>query len=161
MKEIVQPLSVLVWTFKTVLAPLGVIALTTWFSKSYLENRNDLRKRKIEAYTDFLEQANKVFQHEIVLTLDIVETYIKWHDKTAPEIAKLERCIWLIRVLGSEEVALQADQIHIYLLSAHVQLLKGNSHEAKEKIAKAEDAVYPLTEAMREDIQQWEFSKWI
>src|SRR2546428_8965441 len=74
---------------------------------SLLENRSDFKKRKIAAYSDFLEQFVKMIRIEQWMT--------PLRDQ---ELARLHNCVMQVRLLGNSKVADQADKVSSCIIEA-------------------------------------------
>ena len=144
MQESVQPVSNWILIFQVLIAPILVAAITSVIANSYLENRKDLRKRKIEAYNNFLEQVNKISPGRISMV---------WYTNNAHEVYNLQKYVLKIRILGSEKVATMTIILWTHYMGVLKHLGGKNIDEAKEEAKKAFKYLEPLTAAMAQDIQ--------
>ncbi len=88
----------------------------------------------------------------------------EWCDTNVPEVSKLEKYMWRIRVLGSQDISNKATQIYVYFLNALVSLRADDITKANDEINNAYKALTQLTIAMAQEIQQGilrKFCKWI
>ena len=84
-----------------------------------------LRKRKIEAYTEFLDQINKFYPYDIKLY-----SLHRLKHSFAQEITKLEKYVWRIHVLGTYEVVGQAHELQSCFIHTLSLSQKGEHDEA-------------------------------
>jgi len=106
-----------------------------------------------------LEQVNKVFP----IGKELVPRQ-ECYDTNALEVSKLEKYMWRIRVLGSQDISNKATQIYVYFLNALVSLRADDITKANDEINNAYKALTQLTIAMAQEIQQGilrKFCKWI
>jgi hypothetical protein len=124
----------------------------------YLEDRRDLKKRKIAAYTDFLEQYRKIFP---LGELDMkgkkrhipIEELIKWRNSKMPEVIQLESRFHMVLILGGRMVRRFADIIHVNLNRALVSIDREQYLLAVDCLTAARAAYTPLISVMANEIQ--------
>jgi hypothetical protein len=98
-----------------------------------------------------LEQVNKVFP--INELIDEEEWDRVALEKNAPEVVKLDKYLWRIRILGSREVSRNAWQLQSSYFRALRELKKGNSDKAFKETLKAQENLSVLVLAMAGEIQ--------
>ena len=152
---------------QSVIAAVISSAVVSSIVTFYLKSKSDLKKRKIVAYTDYLEQYRKIFPlRDSDLKWQIVkkegkttqwvltdQEYLTWRDKKYAEILKLEKYYCLIMIIGDIKVYSHARIVQTNLVSAIQLIDKANYGAAHTCIEKAQTAYSELLVDMANEIQ--------
>lgn len=136
----------------TILSSAVVAALVTIILSHVFEQRRYLRDKKIQAYTNFLDQLHKILPDDAEVTRETVAKHM------FVEASRLERPWWQLKIVGSKRVNKIADKVYWKYQKIVEQLGgkidKGLADEILERLRTIEEARTELLEAMSEDVQK-------
>jgi hypothetical protein len=126
---------------------------------SYLKERSDLKKKKLEIYTNYLQRFYKIFpaltygfglQSNVGKT---VQEFQNWKAIHEPEIRELERYLLHVVLIGDPRVVSHATAIQAYLHFVLRDIGDRQFKSAIEYIMKAEKTGNQLVNAMTNEVR--------
>jgi hypothetical protein len=147
---------------QSLIASVVSSAVVSSIVTAYLKNKNDLKKRKVVVYTDFLEQYRKIFPLGDLGLPDENKSeaqnfsganFISWRKIKQPEILKLERSYYPLVIIGSGDVTMRAYTIMKNIQRAIIFIDKAEYEIAVTHLKNARDLYLELMADMANDIQ--------